>query len=271
MQHFTETYKDYVKDALQADRYFGFDVRAVAKAEPFLRFLYKDWWKVECKGLDQLPKDGPALIVGNSAGLIPWTALMLMYALMSNPDHPRRLSVVADLDWLKDERLYSLLVQLGFVPWSSANLKRLFAKNEIVAIFPEGLSATAKPFAERYRMLEFDWTRLLPAVEENVPIFPVATLGCEESVPTIGNFSKLAKFLSMPAFPVTPFFPWFPFPFNLGSLPVRWRMAVLRGLTYPQGTDRDNIEETAKQQSRFVEGEIQAELNRLLRSRIKSF
>ena len=137
---------------------------------------------------------------------------------------------MADLDWLKDERLYTLLVQVGFVPWSSVNLKRLFAKGELVAIFPEGLSATAKPFVERYRMLEFDWTRLLPAVEEGVPIFPVATIGCEESVLTARW--RLVRFLNMPAFPVTPFFPWFPFPFNLGSLPVHWHMTVLNSSPY---------------------------------------
>jgi hypothetical protein len=74
----------------------------------------------------------------------------------------------------------------------------------------------------------------------------------------------------MPAFPVTPFFPWMPFPFNMGSLPVHWHMAILEHCTYPHATDRDTVEETAKKQSRFVEGEIQAELNRMLRSRIKA-
>jgi 1-acyl-sn-glycerol-3-phosphate acyltransferase len=270
MASFANSYNNYVKCALKADRFFGFDVRAVAQVEPVMKFLYQDWWKVQVANLQRLPKTGPALLVGNSAGLIPWPAFMLMYALMNNSECPRRLNIVADLDWLTDERLYSMFVQLGFVPWSSANLKRLFAKGEMVAIFPEGLSAMSKPFAERYRMLEFDWTRLLPAVEENVPIIPISTLGCEESIPTIANIKFLAKFLHMPAFPITPFFPWLPFPFNLGSLPVHWRMAVLDSRSYLQQTGRDNLEETAKQQSRFVEGEIQAELNRMLRARVKA-
>jgi 1-acyl-sn-glycerol-3-phosphate acyltransferase len=270
MSDFDVCYKDYVDSASKADRYFGFDIDSVRKMEPLLKFLYCKWWRVETWKLDRLKKSGPALLVGNSAGLIPWPAFMLMYALMLNKEAPRRLNIVADLDWIKDERLYSFLVQLGFVPWSSENLKRLFSKGELVAIFPEGLSASAKPFQDRYRMLDFDWTRLLPAVEMGVPIYPVATIGCEESIPTIANLEWLAKFLSMPAFPITPFFPWFPFPVNLGSLPVKWNVKVLEGCSYPQGTDRDNIEETAKKQSRFVEGEIQAELNRLLRARVRA-
>jgi 1-acyl-sn-glycerol-3-phosphate acyltransferase len=267
MSHFAVSYRNYLKSAFRADRMFGFDVRAVANIEPLLGFLFKNWWRVQFKGLERLPKKGPALIVGNSGGLVPWPAFMLMYALMSNKDNPRHISVVVDLDWVNDERVYAYLVQLGFVPWSAANLKRLFAKGELVAAFPEGLSASAKPFSDRYRMLDFDWTRLLSAVEEGVPILPLATLGCEEAVPTIANLEGLAKFLEMPAFPVTPFFPWYPFPFNLGSLPVQWYMSVRENCDYPQGNNRDKIEETAKSQSRFVEGEIQSELNRLLRAR----
>jgi 1-acyl-sn-glycerol-3-phosphate acyltransferase len=267
MAHFAGFYKDYLKGALKSDRHFGFDVREIARIEPMLKFLYNNWWKVQFKGLERLPKEGPALIVGNSGGLIPWPALMLMYALMSNKENPRRVNVVVDLDWVNDERVYAYLVQLGFVPWSSDNLKQLFANGELVAAFPEGLSASAKLFSDRYRILEFDWTRLLSAVEEGVPIHPLATIGCEEAVPTIANLEGLAKFLNMPAFPVTPFFPWYPFPFNLGSLPVQWRMSLLENCDYPQGSNRDKIEETAKSQSRFVEGEIQSELNRMLRAR----
>jgi 1-acyl-sn-glycerol-3-phosphate acyltransferase len=269
MTHFAMSYRDYIKNALKADRHFGFDVRAVAKLEPLLNFLYTDWWRVQFKGLDRLPKKGPALIVGNSGGLIPWPAFMLMYALMAS-DHPRHINIVVDMDWIQDERLYQTLVEVGFVPWSSVNLKHLFAKGELVAAFPEGLSASAKPFSERYRMLDFDWTRLMSAVEEGVPIHPLSTLGCEEAVPTIANLETLAKFLKMPAFPVTPFFPWYPFPFNLGSLPVKWYMTILSNCDYPQGNNnRDKIEETAKSQSQFVEGEIQAELNRMLRARAR--
>lgn len=271
MSQFVSCYRPYLKRALKTDNQFGFDVRTVAKIEPLLAFLYKNWWHVEIAHLSRLPVKGPALLVGNSAGLVPWPALMLMYALMTSEESPRRLSIVADMDWIKDQNLRLLLEQLGFVPWSSANLKRLFANGEIVATFPEGLRAAGKPFADRYRMLEFDWTRLLPAVEENVPVFPVATLGCEESIPTLANIESLAKLLSMPAFPLTPFFPWFPFPFNMGSLPVHWRMAVLNKNTGPKETDRDRLQEIAKKQSAFVEGEIQAELNRMLRSRVRSF
>ncbi len=270
MTRFASAYRNYIKNTRDCDNYFGFDIRRLAAVEPLLKFLYTDWWHVQFAALGTLPKEGPALIVGNSNGLVPWPAFMLMYALM-NQDNPRRLTIVADMDWIDDERIHSYLVQLGFVPWSSTNLKYLFSKGELVAIFPEGLPATSKPYSERYRVREFDWTRLLPAIEAGITIYPMATVGCDEASPTLVNLDTLSKFLGMPAYPVTPFFPWFPFPANFASLPVKWKMTVMKPTAYEAHSDRDMLEETAKSQSRFIEGQIQAELNRLLRTRSKTF
>lgn len=267
MSQFLSNYRDFLKQSTKSDKYHGFDVRALVRVEPFLSFLFHDWWRVDLTGLEKLPKEGPALIVGNSGSFLPWPAAMLLYGLMSSRTNPRRVHIVADLDWIKDERLFAFFSELGFVRFSSANMKRLFAKGELVAIFPEGAAGLARPFSARERLIEFDWIKLLPAVESGVPVFPLATLGCDEATPVLTNLDSVAKFLSLPSFPITPFFPWLPFPFNLGSLPSKWHMSVLKPLVYEASTDRDLVEETAMKQSQFAEGEIQAELNRLLRQR----
>lgn len=266
MKAFSTSYKQFIKTSSKSESYFGFDVKSLARIEPGLRFLFEDWWKVDTKGLDSIPDEGPALIVGNSAGLVPWTALMLIYALMSRKN-PRRVHVVCDMDWIEDERLHRFLRELGFVPWSSDNVKRLLSKGELVATFPEGLSSIQKDFSQRYRLGDFDWTRLLSAVEEGVKIIPLATIGCDEAVPVLFNADKLAKFLNVPAFPITPFFPLYPFPVSLFSLPVKWRMNVLKSSQYEPETNRDKLEDLSKSQARYLEGEIQAEINRMLRAR----
>jgi hypothetical protein len=61
---FVHTYRNYIKNTRHCDNHFGFDLRRLAGVEPFLHFLYKEWWRVQFTGLDLLPKDGPALIVG---------------------------------------------------------------------------------------------------------------------------------------------------------------------------------------------------------------
>lgn len=270
MSNFVATYREFVRQSAKSDHYWGFDLRALARLEPFLSFLYFDWWKVKFDGLDRLPEKGPAVIVGNQGSVLPWQALMLIYGLMSNSKNPRRVHIMCDLDWIDDERLNAFLVEIGFVPWSSASMKRLFAKGEIVAIFPEGIAGLSKPYGQRYRLQEFDWTRLLPAVEEGVKIFPLSSLGCDEAVPLIHNAGRLAKFLKMPYFPISPFFPWLPFPLNLASRPISWKMHLMKEAKYEPSSDRDTLEEETKSLSRRLEGEIQAQLNRDLRQRIKS-
>jgi Acyltransferase. len=269
MSHFAATYRDFVKQSAKADKYYGFDLRALARLEPFLSFLYFDWWKVQFTGLERLPKTGPAVIVGNQGSVLPWQALMLTYALMSNADNPRRVHIMCELDWIADERLNAFLIEIGFVPWSSANMKRLMSKGEIVAIFPEGLEGLSKPFHERYRLQEFDWTRLLPVVEDGVKIFPLATVGCDEAVPMLGNIQPLAEFLKWPFFPVTPYFPVYPFPFNFASREGDWRMVLGKEMPYEKSKDRDVVQEATKHITHCLEGEIQAQLNRSLRLRRK--
>src|SRR5579885_3061668 len=150
MSHFASTYRQFVRQSVKSDRYLGFDVRALARLEPFLSFLYFDWWKVNFNGLERLPASGPALIVGNQGSVLPWQAMMLIYALMSYQPTPRRVHILANLDWIDDERLNAFLIEIGFVPWSSASMKRLIARGEIVATFPEGPAGLAKPYSDRY-------------------------------------------------------------------------------------------------------------------------
>ncbi len=272
MAKFADTYADYVREASSVNGRFGFDLATVEKIEPLLSFLFHSWWRVDLKGLDFLPEAGPALIACNAGGGLAWPPLMLMYALMANKKQPRKLNVLADIDWIDDERVYRFLVDIGFVPWSSANAKALFDKGQLVAVCPEIQAGMTRPFSERHRLRELDWTKMLPAVESKVPVYPLTTLGCDEAVPVLGNFERLARLLNLPAYPVTPFFPWLPFPISLiSSLPVAWHMRLLKPTHHEIAKKNTDSKAVARKLSSLVEGEIQAELNRLLRTRIKSF
>lgn len=270
MTTFATNYRSYIRNASSSETHFGFDLDSIAKIEPVLAALYKKWWKVSFVGSERLPKEGPALITCNSGGGVPWPALMLLYALMSSKANPRRVNLMMNLGWIEDQRLYTALTDIGFVPWSFDNAKSLFEAGELVAIFPEGAAGHTKPFSERYRLRSFDWTQFMPAIENNVPIFPLATVGCDESIPILSNLEDLAKLLGLPAYPVTPFFPWLPFPSNLISLPMQWTMHLLKATPFQGGADRNSLEDTARAHAQFIEGEIQAELNRILRNRTKS-
>jgi hypothetical protein len=268
---FTDTYREFIKVSEKSPD-FGFNLETVARFERVIAFLYQDWWKVQLSGLQHVPAEGPALLVGNTAPILPWPGLMLMYALMSSKTQPRRLHILANLDAIDDERLYNFAREVGFVSWSADNVKRIFAEGELAVVFPEGSAGQLKPFSERYRVRGFDWTKVMPAIEMKVPIYPLATLGCDESIPVFANLEGVAKKLNLPAFPITPFFPLLPFPFNMMTLPVHWHMKVMKPVEYAwkKSQGRDELEDVATKLSLFIEGEVQAELNRMLRSRIKA-
>ncbi|CAK9252031.1 unnamed protein product [Sphagnum jensenii] len=123
---------------------------------------------------------------------------MAVFALMTRTAAPRRLNIIADMDWVEDPSIRAAAAQLGFVPWSSENMKALLNAGELVAVFPEGLAAINKPFSERYRVRDFDWTRLLPAIELGVNIYTMSTVGCEEAIPNISHRKILKRYLACP-------------------------------------------------------------------------
>jgi 1-acyl-sn-glycerol-3-phosphate acyltransferase len=271
MSRFSTKYQQFIELSQATEPSSGFCLKRLEQIEPLLSFLYEEWWKVNLDHIERLPKNGPALIVGNSAGLIPWPALMLLYRLMSYEPAPRRITILADMDWVTDTNVRKTLTEIGFVPWSSENMKALFQAGALVVIFPEGVPGMNRPFSERYRLRDFDWTRLLPAIEEGIHVHPMATLGCDEAIPNLFPMEGFKQLLRLPSFNVTPFFPWLPFPLNFASFPIKWSIQIGRHTNYKTTKNRDDLEELAKQHTRFIQGEIQAELNRMLRKRSKSY
>jgi len=93
-----------------------------------------------------------------------------------------------------------------------------------VAVFPEGVKGTGKPFAERYRLQRFGRGGFVEiALRAGAPIVPVAVVGSEEIYPKLGEVPALARALGAPFFPVTPTFPWLG-PLGVVPLPSKWRI-----------------------------------------------
>ncbi len=237
--------------------------------ESILKFLYQILWHVETTGLDCLPDNGPALIVGNTSGYIPWPALMLIYALIEKKNKHRTVYTLIDSNHTENKKLNSYLHNLNFVPWSYDNAKQLLEKGEIIVIFPEDNKVVGKTKSTQNRTKRFDWTKFLPAVELHVPIYPLATLGVDEAHLVLDNSNFFSQFFNSKVFPITQFFPWLSFPFNLAALPVPWKMKIMPALSYNLAKDREDIQEKAKKIALRAEGDVQAEINRLLRSRCR--
>jgi 1-acyl-sn-glycerol-3-phosphate acyltransferase len=202
---------------------FGFDPEFnAAVTMPAAMALYRSWFKVQARGLENVPADGAALVVANHSGVLPLDAIMLQTAVFA--DHPsgRNLRLLgADLVYSLPG-LASLARKSGHARADPDEALRLLQAGELVGVFPEGFKGIGKPFSERYRLQRFGRGGFArTAVQAGAPIVPCAIVGAEEIYPMIGNLEPVARALRLPYFPVTPLFPWLG-PVGVVPLPSQW-------------------------------------------------
>jgi 1-acyl-sn-glycerol-3-phosphate acyltransferase len=205
----------------QTDEY-GADARFAETLEPLFEFLYAVWWRVEATGTEHVPASGPALVVANHSGVLPYDGLMVQLAIRH--EHPaRRLCRLLALDMFALlPVLAPLLSKSGSVRASPENAERLLRQGELLGVFPEGVKGVGKRFRERYRLARFGrggFVRV--ALRTGAPIIPCAVVGAEEIHPVIGKADWVGKPFGLPYFPLTPTFPWLG-PLGVVPLPTKW-------------------------------------------------
>jgi 1-acyl-sn-glycerol-3-phosphate acyltransferase len=200
---------------------YGFD-REVAERLVLasLRPIAQKWFRIEARGLENLPTEGGALVVSNHSGTLPMDGLMTMVTVH---DHTGRF-----LRPLGADLVFRLPVVSDLARKSGATLactedaERMLAGGELVGVWPEGFKGIGKPFAERYKLQRFGRGGFVAAaLRTGVPIVPLSVVGAEEIYPLVGNVPSLARLLGLPYVPVTPTFPWLG-PLGLVPLPSKW-------------------------------------------------
>ncbi len=217
---------DFVQRRLDGDYQvdeFGFDPEFnSAVVMPLALALYRQWFRVKTRGLQNVPDSGAALVVANHSGVLPLDALMLQAGVHAeHPAHRHVRLLSADLVW-------SLPVLAGAARRSGQTragpeeAHRLLHAGKLVGVFPEGFKGIGKPFSERYQLQRFGRGGFAhTALRAGAPIIPCAIVGAEEIYPMIGNSATLARHLRLPYFPVTPLFPWLG-PIGAIPLPSNW-------------------------------------------------
>jgi 1-acyl-sn-glycerol-3-phosphate acyltransferase len=202
---------------------FGHDPDLVEHVlAPLLRPLYRHWWRVETRGLEHVPDSGPALVVGNHAGTLPFDALMVALALLDeHPAHRTLRMLAADLAF--DLPVVAPLARKsGNTLACAEDATRLLEAGELVGVWPEGYKGLGKPYRERYQLQRFGRGGFVEvALRTGAPIVPVAVVGSEEIYPMLANLRRLARLLGLPYFPVTPTFPALG-PLGAIPLPSKW-------------------------------------------------
>lgn len=228
---------DYTVDEFGYDEHFAENVIL-----PLLRPIYHSWFRVEVRGAENVPAQGPALVVANHSGTVAVDSLMLQVALHDEtPAHRVMRALGADLVFATPI-LGTWARRGGSTLATNVDADRLFTRGELVGVFPEGFKGVGKPFSERYKLQRFGRGGFVAsALKAQVPIIPVSIVGAEEIAPIIGNLPTLARLFGAPYFPVTPTFPWLG-PLGLIPLPSKWIIefgAPIRTDTFGEGAAED--------------------------------
>jgi len=204
----------------------GYDPRFLDEVGPVLDFLYAKYFRVDLRGLENIPASGAAVVVANHSGGIPYDGALLIHGIYRHhPQHRRLRPLVASFAF-RSPWMRNVVARIGGVRAAATTARDLLQAGELVGVFPEGLRGVGKLFRERYRLHRFGrggFVRL--AVENDVPIIPVAIVGAEEIHPVLAKVTALAEPIGLPYIPITPTFPWLG-PLGLLPLPSKWTIQI---------------------------------------------
>lgn len=203
---------------------FGRDPALAERLRPALDALLDRVFRVAVEGAEKIPAAGPAILVANHGGALPWDALVLLAALSRGG---RAVRPLVEDAVMTAPFLGTFMTRLGCVRASQENATRLLANDDVVAVFPEGMQGLGKLYRRKNRLMRFGrggFVRL--ALRTGTPVVPVAVVGGEDTAPLLAKIELFFKGGELlPYLPVTPTFPLLG-PLGLLPLPARWRVRV---------------------------------------------
>ena len=189
---------------------------------PVLRPLYRSWFRVEVRGIENIPATGGGLVVANHSGTIAMDSLMTQVAVHDeHPAHRHLRMLGADLVF-QTPVVGQVARKSGSTLAANPDAERLLSNGELCGVWPEGFKGVGKPFSERYKLQRFGRGGFVSAaLRTGAPIIPCSIVGAEEIYPIIGNMKAVARLFGAPYAPITPTWPLLG-PLGLIPLPSKW-------------------------------------------------
>ena len=224
------------------------------------------------RGLENLPPEGPALVVGNhNAGFYMPDTWITALAIVDRrgTDHPA-YTLTYDLLFAFPV-VGPFLRRIGAVPASSDAAVQAFEEGALVLDYPGGDYEACRPWTERNRV-DFGgrtgFARL--ALQTGVPIVPVVTHGSHDSLIVLARGNRIAKALGLNGMHIT-VFPLLLGPFGVTTallppppLPSSITVEFLPPITWPDlGPDAADDPETVARCAAEVVAVMQTALDRL--------
>lgn len=196
-------------DALDIDfNEFGNDPYGVSKVHltrmaSVLDWLYRDYFKVEVFGLDNVPSAGRGLLVGNHSGGVAIDGVMVMASMLLEAEPPRLVHSMAERFLHRFPMASQAMSKTGQFTGSPDQALRLLNDERLLLVFPEGARGTAKLAKDADTLVRFGTGFMRLALETKSPIVPFGFVGGGEALPTIANLGRIGALFGVPYVPVT--------------------------------------------------------------------
>ena len=172
---------DYIRDSL-----------------PGLWMLASYWFRADVRGLDRIPAQGPVLLVGNHTGgnmapeVMVFPLAFHTYFGVERRFHQLAHNLVLTMPGLARLRKY------GTVAANPENAERVLDAGAALLVFPGGDYEVHRPSWQSSRG-DFGGRRgfIRLALEKDVPIVPVVTIGGQETALFLSRGERLAKLLRL--------------------------------------------------------------------------
>jgi 1-acyl-sn-glycerol-3-phosphate acyltransferase len=165
---------------------------------PWLWLLTSIWFRGEVRGLGNVPEEGPVLLVGNHSGgnVTPDTSVLTLafaaYFGAERPFYQLAHNLVLSMPFL------TRLRKFGTVVASPENARKALDSGAVLLVYPGGDYEVHRPSWESAKV-DFDGRKgfIRQALELDVPIVPVVSIGGQETALFLSRGETLARTLML--------------------------------------------------------------------------
>ena len=175
------------------------DPEHIRRTLPTMKAYAELYHRAEVRGVENIPAEGPVLLVGNHSGGTLIADTFVFAAAFYDHFGPNRAfhQLAHDLVF-RVPGVRALLARWGTVPASPANMARALELGAALLVYPGGDWETYRPSWESAK-IDFagrkGFARL--ALEHDVPVVPVVAIGGQETGLFLGQGARLARALRL--------------------------------------------------------------------------
>jgi len=189
-------------NALGTDRY-GMSPLYFKRAMAVGAWLYRNYFRVQTHGIDNVP-EGRGLLIGNHSSQLAYDGMMVATSMVLDAEPPRLLRSMIEKFFQVQPFVGMLMNRWGQLTGLPQHCEQLLQDEQLIQVFPEGARGGGKTFWKRYQLQQFGTGFVRLAMKTRSPITPFGFIGGEEICPSMIDAKPLARMLGMPYLPITP-------------------------------------------------------------------